>query len=193
MNIKRSLIIILAMGFTASLCAQDFGKDFSKEDEKPAHIGRFFTGGGLDFWIGSREGIIAASPVIGYHISRDFDAGVRLTYSYYWYNDTYLKFHEHNYGGGVFARYYVFFLRDLFVHAEYEYLSYDAPTIYKDQSGNYYVEKERIPLHNIYVGGGYRQWISARAFVSLMVLFNLNETEYYSNNPILRIGFGVGL
>jgi len=191
---KLKLILIVLLVFTGLFNIQaQFGKDF-QEEKQPQLQKRFFLGGGIGFWIWPREGYVYVSPLLGYHISPSFDVGVRLSYSYYWYNYSGLKFDENDYGGGVFGRYYLFFFQDLFIHAEYEFLSHEEPTnIYFTPPDIYTYTMKRVPLHNIYVGAGYRQWISQNAFVSLLVLFNLNETEYAPNNPIIRIGFGVGL
>jgi len=42
------------------------------------------------------------------------------------------------------------------------------------------------------VGGGLRQQLGKRAFISFLVLYNLNEKSYspYYNNPMIRISFG---
>jgi hypothetical protein len=90
----------------------------------------------------------------------------------------------------VFARYYLFFFNDLFLHAEYEALNYEQVYVY-----NYQVDhKERVWVSGLFVGGGYRQWIGSNAFVGITLLWNLmdNINSPYSN-PIFRIGVGVGI
>jgi hypothetical protein len=59
---------------------------------------------------------------------------------------------------------------------------------------NYIPGNEAPWAHDIFLGGGYRQWIGEKAFMSLSILWNVNETPYspYSN-PIFRIGFGAGI
>ena len=74
----------------------------------------------------------------------------------------------------------------VFAHAEYEYLNRE---VY-----DYLLNEEvRVNLNNVLLGGGYRQWLGDRAFATILVLFNLNES-YYSpySNPIIEIGFGIG-
>jgi hypothetical protein len=96
-----------------------------------------------------------------------------------------------SYGGSIFAGYYIW--KDLFAHIEYAPLY--IPDYYDYYSSPYPYQETKAPwAHDIYIGGGYRQWIGGKAFVNLMVLFNINETEFspYSN-PIIRIGFGAGL
>jgi hypothetical protein len=215
MKLKRFLIPTLFSITLFVLLSSDvygqFGKNFKDQDEQ--HMTkRIFTGGSLGFWIYSIDGYIYVSPLVGYHISPSFDVGVRLSYSYYWYNDNLLKFDLNSYGGAIFGRYYLFFLRDLFIHLEYEYISAEQPVntisdstkqallinpnigaVVVDKNNTDKVETDRIPVNNFYIGAGFRQWLSPSVFLSITVLFNLNETEYSAQNPILRIGFGVGL
>ena len=194
MKLKHILIsalfsVTLLIFFSSNAHGQ-FGKDF-KEREEQHMAKRIFTGGSLGFWVYSTDGYVYVSPIVGYHISPSFDVGVRLSYSYYWYNDNFYKFNLNSYGGGLFGRYYLFFFRDLFIHLEYEYLSHERPRYFYPNSGD--VELERIPINNYYIGAGFRQWLSPSAFLGITVLFNLNESEYTAQNPIIRIGFGVGL
>jgi hypothetical protein len=191
---KRNIVIYFIIIFSVLILFADrsyaqFGKEFQDED-KTTMASRFFLGGGFSFWIYPNDGYIYVSPLLGYHLSPSFDIGVRLIYSYYWYDDNYWKFHANDYGAGFFARYYLFFFRNLFLHAEYEFLSHEQPLL-DYQTGE--IIMERVPLNNFFVGVGYRQWFSQKAFLSIAVLFNLNETEYSPQNPIFRIGIGVGL
>jgi hypothetical protein len=195
MKLKKHLLSISLVLLVSSLginaAHAQFGKDFKEEEQK--HMARrIFTGGSLGFWIYSTDGYVYVSPIVGYHISPSFDVGLRFTYSYYWYNDNFFKFNLDSYGGGIFGRYYLFFFRDLFIHLEYEYLSQEQPKYFNYVTGD--VKLERIPINNYYVGAGFRQWLSPSAFLGITVLFNLNEQiEYTARNPIIRIGFGVGL
>jgi hypothetical protein len=56
------------------------------------------------------------------------------------------------------------------------------------------VGKEKVEINSLFVGGGYRQPISNRVAMDLLILFNLNDS-YNSpySNPIFRLGVGVGL
>ena len=49
-------------------------------------------------------------------------------------------------------------------------------------------------ISSLFLGVGYEQPISERAFMDIMVLYNINET-YLSpyTNPVFRIGFGFRL
>ena len=90
-----------------------------------------------------------------------------------------------------FSRYYLFFFQDLFLHAEYEALNYEQVYI-----NNFYEvdHKERVWVNSLFVGGGYRQWVGQNAFIGITVLWNLlDNLDSPYNNPIFRIGVGVGL
>jgi len=193
---KLKLFVISLVFILLAISAQaQFGKDFNNKEENSVVQNKFFTGGSIGFWMWPRDGYVYISPLVGYHISPSFDVGTRFIYSYYWYNYEGLKFDEHDFGGGVFGRYYMFFYTNLFAHIEYEFLSHQEPVLGFDYTAQQYylIDMKRIPINNFYIGGGLRQWMSNNAYVSLLLLFNLNETEYSPSNPIIRIGFGVGL
>jgi len=133
--------------------------------------------------------LINVSPLASYRITEKFHTGLGLTYQYYKDNTYSPSYTSSAYGGSVFARYFIW--GDLFAHAEYAPL-YITNFVYYPP---YIPDDGRAPwAHDLLLGGGYRQWIGQKAFLSLMVLFNVNETIYspYSN-PIIRIGFGAGL
>jgi hypothetical protein len=152
---------------------------------------RLYIGGGLGFGISSYATSLMVAPVVGYRLSPSFDVGTRVNYTYYRYNDAPLKYSTNNVGVGVFGRYYLFFFNDLFLHAEYEALNYEQVYV----TNNYEVDhKERLWVSSLFVGGGYRQWVGNSAFVGLTVLWNLlDNIDSPYNNPIFRIGVGVGL
>jgi len=188
-NTILAFLMILALALTVPEANAQFGKDFKEKDKQQA-AKRIFVGGTLGFWIYSSEGYVYLAPTVGYHISPSFDVGVRISYSYYWYNDNFYKFNLNSWGAGIFGRYYLFFFRDLFIHLEYEHLSHEQPyQFYPDGS----VDIARVPIDNFYIGAGFRQWLSPSAFLGITVLWNLNETEFMPQNPIIRIGMGVGL
>lgn len=147
----------------------------------------------IDFggYLGAQFGdvtFIEISPLASYRITPKFHAGLGLTYMYYNYSDPYTKYSSSSYGGSVFARYFIW--RDLFVHAEYAplYRTYSTPP-------NIPATLDKAPwAQDVLIGGGYRQWVGDKAFMSIMFLWNINESIYspYSN-PIIRIGFGIGL
>lgn len=173
-----SLIILSSL----TLTAQDTIKAPPKQKNHDI-LDRIDFGGYLGAQFGTIT-VIDVSPLASYRITESFHAGLGFTYQYFKDSRYPLDYSTSSYGGSIFARYFIW--RDLFAHLEYAplYVNYY----------DYYGVKGATWVHDLMVGAGYRQWIGERAYMSLMVLFNVNES-YYSpyRNPIIRIGFGVGL
>lgn len=189
-NILHILVFLLILIVSMPSFGQ-FGQQASQKDEGFKAQKRIFVGGGIGFGMSSLSTSLTIAPVVGYRLSPSFDVGVRLTYNYYHYNDDFVKFSTNNYGGGVFARYYLFFFNDLFLHAEYEALSYEYGA-YIDANNN--VVKVREGISSLFLGGGYRQWIGQNAFIGISILWNvLDDINSPYSNPIFRIGAGFGI
>jgi hypothetical protein len=176
---------------------------------------RVSVGGYLSFQFGNVTGIVV-SPEASVRLVDQLYGGLGFTYQYYWYKNYYydtrpnppqwLNYSESVYGGRIFFRYYLRslfdnFLGNVFAHTEYEYLYYVRPYKYDprgsiiDPYGNTFSPgQDAVEVNSIFLGGGYSQPIGGRAYLDLMILFNLNDT-YNSpySNPVFRIGFGVGL
>lgn len=177
------LIFSLLLMFSAGLKAQDTLRYKPPRQQKSNFFDRIDLGGYLGAQFGTVT-IIEVSPLAGYRITEKFHAGLGFTYQYYQDKRFTPHYKSSAYGVNLFARYFVW--RDLFAHAEY------APVYI---TNSYYSPVgEGIWAHDLMLGGGYRQWIGERAFVTLMVLFNVNETpQSLYRNPIIKIGFGAGL
>jgi hypothetical protein len=176
---------------------------------------RVSVGGNFGFQFGSVTGIVL-SPEVKIRIVDQLYLGVGFNYEYlrfkdYYYRpstDEYLDFKSNVYGGRLFARYYLSSIFDnalgnIFGHIEYEYLTYSRPykscqpadgSIIDPQENWYRPGKQSMDFNSIFVGGGYSQTLGGRAFLDLMILFNLNDS-YLSpyTNPLFRLGFGIGL
>ncbi len=154
----------------------------SKKAKENKNIGnRLFFGGNFGFQAGDYT-IIELSPLIGYRITEKLSSGVQINYSYIHISS--IKISTTIYGSSVFTNYY--FAKNVFARGEYEWLSlesrYFQPAIYKTH--------DRFSVHNILIGGGYRQQIGERSYINLMILWNINEsalTPY--QNPIIRMSF----
>jgi hypothetical protein len=211
---KLLLIFICCSVLFLSASAQDTIPSLSSRPHKPDNFWRRVSvGGNLGFQIGSVTGI-TISPEVRIRTIDQLTVGLRFIYQYYYYksyfydteSNEYLPYKSSVYGGGVFLRYYLSSLFDgfagnIFAHVEYEYLSFVQP--YRmvpngkilDPSGNRYERgNSTIEINSFFVGGGYRQPISNRVSMDLLILFNLNDS-YNSpyTNPIFRLGVGVGL
>ena len=141
----------------------------------------WFVGGMLGGSFSSNGGSFEVSPLVGYKVTPDFLVGTRLTYIYSKYYGT----SYNDYGGSLFAQYK--FLRFLLAHIEYEVLSVEY-------FNNIINDNERRTINSLFIGGGLYQSMGGRGFATISILYNVLETQYspYSN-PVIRIGFGVGL
>lgn len=174
---------------------------------------RVSVGGNLGLQFGTVTAV-DVSPEIMIRVVDQLHLGVGFSYDYlqtkdYFWDDTnqkWLDFKANVYGGRFFARYYlrnIFdnFLGNFFAYAEYEYLYYTRPFI-QDPTGtivdpygySYRQGKDVMEISSLFVGVGYEQPISQRAFIDLLILYNLNETyDSPYSNPIFRLGFGFRL
>jgi len=205
-----SLIIIFAL---PSLAQDSIPSLSAKPRKTDAFWHRISVGGQVGFQFGSVTGIVV-SPEIRIRTIDQLNLGLGFTYQYskykdyYWddVNKDYIDFQSNVYGGRVYLRYYLRSLFDnffgnFFAHVEYEYLFYTQPysfdpggTIYDPGWNRVSKGRQNVEISSVFVGGGYAQTLGGRAFMDIMILFNLNES-YNSpySNPIFRIGFGVGL
>jgi hypothetical protein len=210
MKLRTSLalfvfIAMLSLSSTAQESAKQKSDDFWH---------RVSLGGYVSLQVGNATGIVIA-PEAQVRLVDQLYGGLGLSYQYYWYKNyywyidrpstQYLNYSASVYGGRIFFRYYLRslfdnFLGNIFAHTEYEYLYYTRP-IKQDPHGNltdgymlYSKGNEVMEINSLFVGGGYSQPVGGRAFIDIMVLFNLNDT-YNSpySNPVFRIGFGIGL
>jgi hypothetical protein len=174
---------------------------------------RVSLGGYLGFQVGNATGIVI-SPEAQVRVVNQLYMGLGLSYQYYWYKNYYYNRTEKSYtsysysvyGGRIFSRYYLRGLIDnalgnIFGHLEYEYLYYVDPYKYDPKgqlvspSGATYSRGNTpVEINSLFIGGGYSQPVAGRAFIDILILYNLNDTPQspYSN-PVFRIGFGVGL
>ncbi|KAF0129706.1 MAG: hypothetical protein FD155_2298 [Bacteroidetes bacterium] len=176
-----SIIFIFILFFSSGISAQQVAGN-------PPAESRWVFGGDFGLGFSSYGSNILISPQVGYKLTPAWEAGVRLTYNYYSYKDRLVKFSSNNYGGGLYTSYVIF--KGLFVHLENELLSYQRAIITQGSV----VDKERIAVHSVFIGGGYRQYFSSNSYASIMILYNLNETlNSPYENPMFRVGFGFGL
>lgn len=159
---------------------------------------RVSVGGWLSVQFGSITGV-SVSPEVKVRAVNQLYPGVGFIYQYALYRDYYVDpitnqwedYSSSIIGGRFFLRYYLSglvdnFLGNFFAHTEYEYLSYVGHT------ENY--PDEVMNINSVFVGGGYKQPITDRAFFDFLILFNLNDTpDSPYTNPIFRFGFGMGL
>ena len=183
-------IFILAC-FSFDSSAQD-NSNYSKPKKQFNLLDRLDFGGYLGAQFGTVI-VVDIAPMVSYRVTDNFYVGLGGTYQYYKDKRYYPDYSSSAYGANLFARYFIW--RDLFAHIEYAPLYVNYYDYYFDNSGNYsYRVKSATWVHDFMLGGGYRQWIGNKAFLTLMILWNVNES-YYSpyRNPIIKIGFGAGI
>ncbi len=172
----KKLVTVLVIGFILGLGSADLFAQRPSQAKEP-FIDRLAFGGYLGFQFGTIL-YIDVSPMVIYRATDWLYPGMGFTYMYYKDNRYIPAYTSSYYGPRFFASAYVW--QGIFGHVEYEALNVQ-----------FYDTGNRGFIHNVLIGGGYRQWIGNRAFMMITVLFNLNESIYSPyRNPIIRIGFG---
>jgi len=156
------------------------------EKSRSRFIDHVYLGGYLGLQFGTVT-YIDISPMAIYQFTKNLYSGLGGTYQYIrnkYYEPAYSS---SAYGANLMVRYHIW--KDLFLQAEYDplYLSYYP-------GYNTLAKKDYTWVHDVLAGVGYRQWLAQRAFLTIAIFYNLNET-YYSpyENPIIRFSFGIGL
>ena len=187
---KRWIAVMLCFSVLSfsSIFAQDTVRQMPKKPKNNDILSRMDFGGYFGLQFGTVT-LINVSPLVSYRFTEKLHGGLGLTYQYYKDNTFTPSYSSSAYGGSIFARYFIW--GDLFAHVEYAPL-YITNFVYYPP---YTIDEGKAPwAHDILLGGGYRQWLGEKAFLSLMLLFNVNESIYSQySNPIIRIGFGAGL
>jgi len=167
----------------------------AQEDEEITWRDRIFFGGNLSLSVGTITAI-QISPQVGYRITPRLSAGIGINYEYYKSSGQYFgsvrvsAYSTSIYGGNIFTNYV--FLKNfptdgisLMAQVEYEGLSLERK-YFQD-----YNSSGRFLLHSVFAGGGIRQRLGKRSSINILVLWNLNETQYspYYSNPVLKFNF----
>ena len=160
--------------------------------EKPSWRDRVFVGGGLGgLSFSSNYQFFAINILGGYKITPKLAGGVQLQYRFT-KDKTYTPdFTSNNYGVSPFLRFN--FYGPLFLHVEYEYLSYEYLT-YPDY------ERTRDGYSSFMGGGGFFQPIGRNAGFYLAALYNFTYRDPqspsdfypYSSPFIIRAGITAG-
>ncbi len=178
---KKGILVVMLMCLSIIHQSANAQKGFSWD--------RVVFGGNFGMGFSSYESLVALSPSVGYRFTEKLTLGAGGIYQYFGVRYPNFKFNYNNYGARVYGTYQI--ADFLIAHTEYEslnleYIKYNA---LGNPDGSL-----RTTIGSWLVGGGYRQYISRNSTIDLMVLYNLTETPFtpYSN-PIIRIGFGLGL
>jgi len=195
--IRQYLVLLcILLILSGNVFAQDKDKDENEKEkkEKSDFQRRLFFGG--YFWISfGTITQVELAPQVGYHISDRIAAGIGGKYMYY-HNRFFFEddISSHIFGGNAFASYV--FVKDLskilpfningqmLTHLEYEALNMPDNIKGRQSAGRFW-------SNSYFVGGGLRQKLGKKAFISLLLLYNLNHKIYLPyENPVFRISFG---
>ncbi|MFD2999280.1 SPOR domain-containing protein [Pontibacter toksunensis] len=144
-------------------------------------IDRMYTGGSFGLQFGTFTNI-SLLPILGYRLTDKFSLGVGGVYHF----SKFGSFSYSSYGARAFTQLELFNIGEgaILGHAEVEFLN----TKYEDR-GDLFTTNITLPL----VGVGYRQRISDKASVDMLLLYNVNDQERGNpyNNPVFRVGFNI--
>ncbi len=187
---KLKLFLIIAIVFSVATARGQYenttgGRGNTKTQPRNAvsPLSKLYVGGNIGGGWSNTSAFFQLSPIIGYRVTPAMDIGTRITYIYSKYKSYGYSYSYNDFGASIFTRYHLF--NFIFVQAEFEELSAQYYTI----DGT----KSRRWVPGLFLGGGIYQHVGA-TFLHVGILYNLLDTQYspYSN-PLIRIGFGVGL
>ncbi len=145
---------------------------------------RIFIGGDFGLSFGTFT-FIRIAPMLGYNINQRLAVGAGPSYQYFSDNRFTPKFSSSIYGGGTFARYFIF--ESIFLQADLEILNLEERRARLDPFGELYRNRVTIPV--LFVGGGYSQRVGNSGFfigAFYDVIGDINSP--YPNNIALRMG-----
>lgn len=182
----KKLSIMLALCAWTSIAFAQWGEEGMAE--KPSFKDRIFTGGSFGGGFSSYYSFISATPLVGVSVTPKLATGVQFTYRYSKYNYSNGPDVSYNdFGVSPFVRFQVF--GPVFLHAEYEYLSYQYQ---RTQSA----EIERRGFNSFMAGGGFFQPVGRRAGFFLLALYNFSYSAStyspYASPWVLRAGITAG-
>jgi len=199
---KKCLIFFLCvLSFTEIILAQK-----EDEDQGPKtgfHKENLFTGGNIALSFYSGGFLAGANPVFGCSLTKWFDAGIVVNYTYNGYNNYYVysdKLHQSIYGGGLFTR--LFPIKFLFAQAQAEHNWIHSKYIPAPGSGGI-TQTTTLSCNSLLVGGGYttgRDPEYKSPYGYLAILFDVGNDPlspykdgYNHAIPIFRAGVNVPL
>ena len=183
----------LALMMMLLLCCTVVFAQWGSEEmpEKPSWRDRFFVGGGLgSIGFSSYADYFSINGLVGYKITPKLAGGVQVQYQFMKYKQFTPQLKANNYGVSPFLRFN--FYGPLFLHAEYEYLSYQYP-----DTG---FEMVRKGYESFMAGGGFFQPVGRNAGFYFAALYNFtyrdptSSTDYipYNSPLVIRAGITAG-
>jgi len=127
-------------------------------------------GGDFSFWFGSNT-YLYLNGVVAKPLTKWNSIGTGI--DFIWYKNIGYK-SQFIYGTGFFDEFYL--LNFFVIHSGVKLFNVID-----------YVKNERVLNPEYYIGGGIRQNIGKKSYVTYLILWNLNQNEYsLFNNPIMR-------
>lgn len=187
MRVIKSTFLLIVLFL---LCNFSFGQAMLEREDGETYKHTFFGGGSLGVQFGTVT-MVDISPMAGYYIFEYWSVGLGLTYQYI--NDQYWDETMNVIGGRLFTRFYLPIFPSVFAHGEYQYMTYNTNVAYNTNSLTVGGKKQWYSVSDVLLGGGFRQSLGGRSGMTLMILWNFNESPYslYSN-PVMRVGFDIG-
>jgi hypothetical protein len=200
---KKLIITALLVVFGLSLFSQDDGfygssdtdKDKSEKIKQHRTFEKWSFGGNFWLSIGSSS-YIELSPVAMYRATPRLMIGPGFTYIYSSFNNYASNFSTSTYGPKAIAQFALFTnlkesinlnIGNIILQSEYEYLNIDK--LYYDNNGMIFSDG-RVWINNFLIGGGIFQPLGKKGGISIIILFNVIESEYaIYENPVFRFGF----
>ncbi len=177
-------------------CTLGIYAQFDEPKQKERFIDRMFFGGSFDLAFGDIT-VINLSPIVGYRVTPRLATGLGGVYIYQKYKR--FNFEYSVYGGSIFLQYNIiqdlsdYFTRfpgSITFHIENEILNVEE--LSSDAFGNIILTGNRIWIDNVLVGGGLKQMIGRRSYISIFILWDITQHPSSPHvNPIFRIGFAL--
>ena len=186
---KKLTLTCLALSLCTMAVAQWGEEEMS---DKPSVRDRIFVGGGLGgISFSSNYQYFAINGLVGYKITPKLAGGVQLQYRFAKDKRYSPSFTANDFGVSPFLRFN--FYGPLFLHVEYEYLSYEYPSYPT-------YEKTRDGYSSFMAGGGFFQPIGRNAGFYFAALYNFTyrdpQSPYdyypYSSPLVIRAGVTAG-
>ncbi len=180
---KIILVLVLSIATVAGSFAQTEEEEITQPQEQSTYqITPYY---GLTFGLGiGNYTSINLRPMVGFHITPKFSAGMRVNYEYIKDKRSTYDIIWNNYGASIFGRYR--FVPRFYGHAEFAYNNYTYKIL--DEKQNNWV-----PL--LLIGGGYVQPLGNNVALVAEILFDVIQDEnspYSSYEPFWSIGVQVG-
>lgn len=149
-----------------------------------SNAGDIYWGGSINIRYGRTSGI-GVYPLVGYKITPQWSAGVRLGYEFWWRSKFSETFTSHAVSGSLFSRYRI--IPQIYAHAEGGAGNYDRALLSGDSG--------RVTYPFLFLGGGFSQRVGRRTWLLFEILYDVirdRDSPYDGGGPIISVGFGVG-